>query len=85
MLASAETAQQAQRPNAALQGNGIRPRRVYQEDFDGLNDGMTITTDDGTEYELKIEGGGRPTERKDPTMGLVFDAMKAQFGVTDDD
>ena len=50
----------------------------------GLNDGMTITTDDGTEYELKIEGGGLPTERKDPTMGLVFDAMKAQFGVTDD-
>jgi len=50
----------------------------------GLNDGMTITTDDGTEYEFKMEGGGLPTERRDPTMGLMFDAMKAQFGVTDE-
>lgn len=51
----------------------------------GLNDGMTLTTDDGIEYELKMEGGGLPTERRDPTMGLMFDAMKAQFGVTDDE
>ena len=51
----------------------------------GLNDGMRLTTDDGIEYELKMEGGGLPTERRDPTMGLMFDAMKAQFGVTDDE
>jgi hypothetical protein len=51
----------------------------------GLNDNMRLTTDDGIEYELKMEGGGLPTERRDPTMGLVFDAMKAQFGVTDDE
>lgn len=51
----------------------------------GLNDGMTLLTDDGNEYELKMEGGGLPTERRDPTMGLMFDAMKAQFGVTDDE
>lgn len=46
---------------------------------------MRLTTDDGIEYELKMEGGGLPTERRDPTMGLMFDAMKAQFGVTDDE
>ena len=45
---------------------------------------MTITTDNGEEFEFKMEGGGFPTERRDPTMGLMFDAMKAQFGVTDE-
>ena len=50
----------------------------------GLNDKMTITTDNGEEFEFKMEGGGFPTERRDPTMGLMFDAMKAQFGVTDE-
>lgn len=49
----------------------------------GLNDGMKITTAGGVEYELKIEGGALPTESRDPVMGMMFDAMKAQFGVTD--
>jgi len=51
----------------------------------GLNHGMKITTTDGVEYELQMEGGALPTEGRDPMMGMMFDAMKAQFGVTDSD
>jgi hypothetical protein len=51
----------------------------------GLNHGMKVRTTDGVEYELQMEGGALPTEGRDPVMGIMFDAMKAQFGVTDSD
>ena len=50
-----------------------------------LNDGMIITTADGDEYEVKLEGGATTSGSRDPMMGMLFDSMKAQFGVNDND
>jgi hypothetical protein len=48
----------------------------------GLSDGMIIRTSSGMGYEVKFDGESLPA---DPTMGLMFNAMKAQFGINDND
>uniref|UniRef100_A0A7S4MDS3 Uncharacterized protein n=1 Tax=Odontella aurita TaxID=265563 RepID=A0A7S4MDS3_9STRA len=47
-----------------------------------LNEGMTIRTRAGNEFEMKIEGC---SQQGDPAMAMMFNAMRAGFATADED